>query len=71
MKVKKKKKKKNWTMPILLLSTVASMMLQWGEIMKKRWRQKMIGAMMLLVMPSVMHKENVKVIKRKPSSSAC
>ena len=24
----------------------------------------MIGAMMLLVMPSVMHKENVKVIKR-------
>ena len=42
-----------------------------GEIMKKRWRQKMIGAMMLLVMPSVMHKENVKVIKRKPSSSAC
>ena len=28
--MKVKKKKKNWTMPILLLSTVASMMLQWG-----------------------------------------
>ena len=27
--------------------------------------------MMLLVIPSVMHKENVKVRKRRPSSSAC
>ena len=26
----------NWTTPTLLLSTVASMMLQWGDIMKKR-----------------------------------
>jgi len=41
-----------------------------GEIMKKRLRQKMIGPMMLLVMPSVMHKENVKVRKRRPSSNA-
>jgi len=57
----------------ILLSTVPSVMMQRGEMMKRmRQRQKMWQLMvLLLVIPFAMHKEIVKVRKRRPSSSVC
>jgi hypothetical protein len=40
-----------------------------GEL-KKRWRQKM-SLLMILVSPSIMHRENAKVIRRRLSLCAC
>jgi len=69
--MKVKKKKKNWTTPTLLLSTVASMMLQWGGDNEEEVAVEHDWGDDALMMPSMMHKENVKVRKRRPSSSAC